>query len=571
MSDMFRLEAHPLILTRPRVVPPYGWVGHIPFAYLAIDLLRPRTLVELGTHSGNSYMAFCQAVKALDLACHCTAVDAWQGDTHALHYDEDVYQALRARHDPRYGEFSRLLRARFDDAVAQFADGSIDLLHIDGLHTYEAVCHDFETWLPKLSDRAVVLLHDTEQHDRGFGVDRFFGELLERYPGFAFSHSHGLGVVALGAQVPSAFGAFLRRANEDPASVRGFFEALAGNLVDSTDHLLGSVSSESLPLVCHLFYRDHTQTYDESRMLSLPLDAADGVLDLQFRLPVGVTADYLRIDPADLAGIYAFSRIALRQQGDSQWQPVPQLPARLGHVHGELLPATGGETVRLACFDDDPNFEFEIGNAMMPLREHASLEVTIRVEYEVVIHDPALYHLLERHAESLAGLRQLSRGRMDVQNLTREFAQQRTQLQDLAQDFARQRQALQGQTDEFAEQRQQLQHQALGFTHQRQLLEEMTRTVASRDQLLKLGEQLPVQVQQELTDTLASRDQISKLGEELAVQLQSARQSDEQLATQGSQQAAALQQALQQVQQSVDLLLRSGIGARIRRLLGRSR
>jgi len=226
MNRDFRLEDHPLILMQPRIVPPYGWVGHIPFAYLAVDLLRPHSLVELGTHSGNSYLAFCQAVHALELPCRCTAVDAWQGDAHTLHYGEQVYRALRSRHDPLYGDFSRLLRASFDEAVGQFEDGGIDLLHIDGLHTYEAVRHDFESWLPKLSDRAVVLLHDTSVRERGFGVGRFFEELSNRYACFDFRHSHGLGVVAVGSRLPAAFEAFMREAQASSESMRGFFEAL---------------------------------------------------------------------------------------------------------------------------------------------------------------------------------------------------------------------------------------------------------------------------------------------------------------------------------------------------------
>ncbi|GAB2555851.1 class I SAM-dependent methyltransferase [Rhodanobacter koreensis] len=427
MSPDFRLEEHPLVLMKPRIVPPYGWVGHIPFAYLAVDLLRPRTLVELGTHSGNSYLAFCQAVHALDLSCRCTAVDTWQGDEHALHYGEQVYQSLRARHDPLYEDFSRLLRSRFDDAAAEFEDGSIDLLHIDGLHTYEAVRHDFETWLPKLSDRAVVLLHDTAQQDRGFGVGQFLEELSTSYPCFSFRHNHGLGIVAVGSQVPTTFVAFMRHAEASPDSVRSFFEALAGTLVDAHGYPTSAAVIEPQHVVCHLFYRHHDEAYDESRMISQPVDVSDDIVDLQFRLPAGICPDYLRLDPADLPGVYGLKRVMLRQTGDVEGRLLDQLPGRLGHINGELLPANNMHSLRIVSFDGDPNVEFEVGSALVAGSGDESLEVTVRVEYEVVVCDPVLHYLLERQA--MTSMLQLSRARVDIQNLSRAFSRQGMETQ----------------------------------------------------------------------------------------------------------------------------------------------
>lgn len=451
MNSDFQLEHHPLILMRPRIVPPYGWVGHIPFAYLAVDLLRPRCLVELGTHSGNSYLAFCQVVRALELSCRCTAVDAWQGDAHALHYGEQVYQALRSRHDPLYGDFSRLLRTNFDDAIHQFEDGSIDLLHIDGLHTYEAVRHDFESWLPKLSDRAVVLLHDTDVRERGFGVGKFFKELSDRHACFDFRHSHGLGVVALGSQLPAAFVAFMREAEASPESMRGFFEALAGTLVDANDRLMAMATVEPQPVISHLFYRCHDQAYDETRMISLPVDAEDGVVDLEFRLPAGIRPDYLRLDPADFPGIYGLRRVMLQDGGDSKGEELPQLYGRLGHVNGEWAQAGGIQSLRLVSFDDDPSVEFEVGSALAESAGDEGLRVTIRVDYEVVVSNPVLHRLLEQQA--MVSMRQLSRARVDVQNLAHAFSQQQRNMQDLALEFSQQRASVQDLAQEFSQQR----------------------------------------------------------------------------------------------------------------------
>jgi hypothetical protein len=69
-----------------RLVPPEPWVGHIPFAFWLVKALRPEIFVELGTHSGNSFSAFCQAIAGFGIPGRAFAVDTWQGDEHAGSY-----------------------------------------------------------------------------------------------------------------------------------------------------------------------------------------------------------------------------------------------------------------------------------------------------------------------------------------------------------------------------------------------------------------------------------------------------------------------------------------------------
>ena len=129
--------------------------------------------------------------------------------------------------------FRDLLRCSFDDALSQFDDATIDLLHIDGYHTYEAVRHDFENWLPKMSKRGVVLLHDTNVHHADFGVDRFFRELKQRFPTFEFLHSHGLGIVCVGSLPPPSI-VRLMDAAQDETLCRALRDAYSrlGAMVD---------------------------------------------------------------------------------------------------------------------------------------------------------------------------------------------------------------------------------------------------------------------------------------------------------------------------------------------------
>lgn len=171
-----------------------AWLGHVAFGYMLVSEFRPNLLVELGTHWGNSYFSFCQAVRDQQLNTKCFAVDSWEGDPQAGFYDDTIFDAV-SEQNAQYESFSTLKRMLFDDAVSSFDDGSIDLLHIDGFHSYETVKHDFTAWIDKIRPGGIVLLHDANEHQEGFGVSRFWDELCEQSAEYhLFRHSHGLGV-----------------------------------------------------------------------------------------------------------------------------------------------------------------------------------------------------------------------------------------------------------------------------------------------------------------------------------------------------------------------------------------
>lgn len=189
-------------LQLPRRVASSAWMTHVPFAFWIVEAVNPRLLTELGTHNGLSFCAFCQQVAQLRQTPMCYAVDSWKGDSQAGYYEEDVYEELARHVHEHYAAFAHLIRSTFDEALPLFREGSIDLLHIDGFHSYDAMMHDFESWLPKMSARGVVLMHDINARMGGYGGLRAWDEISARFPSFAFEHGYGLGVVLTGSEPP---------------------------------------------------------------------------------------------------------------------------------------------------------------------------------------------------------------------------------------------------------------------------------------------------------------------------------------------------------------------------------
>jgi len=167
-----------------------AWLGHLKFAMWLVNKYKPKVTLELGVDYGHSAFAF-----ASEGIGNVYGIDCFEGDIHAGHRD-----TLQTLNDTKKYLLDNQLIVRdnlfpikgyFDEIYKSF-NHTVDILHIDGLHTYEAVSNDFNTWINKTHDNSIILMHDVISFRDSVG--KFFDEIP--YPKTFFSHSAGLGVVS---------------------------------------------------------------------------------------------------------------------------------------------------------------------------------------------------------------------------------------------------------------------------------------------------------------------------------------------------------------------------------------
>nr|WP_272884907.1 class I SAM-dependent methyltransferase [Candidatus Rhodoblastus alkanivorans] len=144
--------------------------------------------MEVGVDRGVSYAAFCEAALRLRLDCRLHGVDLWSDPGGDERFDD-----FAKFHDHRYAGFSRLMRIRSVDALDAFADGSIDLLHINASGGLLDAREEFRRWRKKISPRGIVLIHGEPVEDLHNGQSFF-----------VFPRGEGLALAAPGPQTPDA-------------------------------------------------------------------------------------------------------------------------------------------------------------------------------------------------------------------------------------------------------------------------------------------------------------------------------------------------------------------------------
>ena len=291
---------------QPRIYGVGAWTDHIFFAYDLAALERPRIFVELGTDRGESYFAFCQSAAENQTATRCFAVDTWKGDAQSGFYDETTFEQVCLHNHLYYRHFSTLLRCTFDDALTEFADGDIDVLHLDGLHTESAVRHDLKNWLPKLRAGGILLLHDVCVRSRDFGVWKIWDELKLQGRSAVFAEGPGLGLWGKPPLRHSGFlNAVLNPNDEYRTKLRNYYSARVDELRKriALEWQTGAVRQGPLATetVIQVFYsRDglHRETDSvNSRLghnswknvsINLPADAGTAPLRIDFVNPLSV-------------------------------------------------------------------------------------------------------------------------------------------------------------------------------------------------------------------------------------------------------------------------------------------
>lgn len=144
---------------------------------------------EVGVKSGRNIeriLAKCPNTHwlAIDPWCPTENYKRWPDESHAR--NERQFNAVHANHK---GNIVKMKMFSLE-AVEKVEDASLDLVFIDGDHSYEGVRSDIDAWLPKVRLGGVISGHDydnTNKYGDAFkGVDRAvhesFGKTFDLYP-----------------------------------------------------------------------------------------------------------------------------------------------------------------------------------------------------------------------------------------------------------------------------------------------------------------------------------------------------------------------------------------------------
>lgn len=182
------------VFWRPRYPGATRSLVHLPFLFWLVETLRPVRIAQLGLEDPGAYLGLCQAVDKSGLEAICMGVEADPAQP-------AMTGKTAAQHAALYGDFSFIAPDDLGQANRHMRSGGIDLLVIDMALTPEAITQLQTQWLPNLSERAVLVIHDPDTRLADPAARAFLEELRRARPEIAFPQaSPGMQVLLIGGQ-----------------------------------------------------------------------------------------------------------------------------------------------------------------------------------------------------------------------------------------------------------------------------------------------------------------------------------------------------------------------------------
>lgn len=147
-----------------------------------VDLFPENShFVEVGCFFGRSTCFMAQQIKKKHKHILFDVIDTFEGspEHESLLEGKSFYEAfLRNMRDAKVLGMLAVKKARSEDAVRDYADGSLDFVYIDAAHDYESVKRDIDAWLPKVKDGGILAGDDYNPSWKGVidAVNEKFGQ-----------------------------------------------------------------------------------------------------------------------------------------------------------------------------------------------------------------------------------------------------------------------------------------------------------------------------------------------------------------------------------------------------------
>jgi predicted O-methyltransferase YrrM len=158
----------------------------------SIEGLRFETVLEIGTERGGTLWLWTQ-IATDDATIVSVDLKTWPGIVIAGRAKQRLHRIEGDSHEEEI----------FQLVYGALPEGKVDLLFIDGDHTYEGVKRDFDMYAPLVGEHGLIILHDIAPHDPSQSEAHVFWAQLKDNPYLQCEEFIFGGIVDLGwAKLP---------------------------------------------------------------------------------------------------------------------------------------------------------------------------------------------------------------------------------------------------------------------------------------------------------------------------------------------------------------------------------